>query len=242
LPGAKPLTQPPLGWLNGGLSTPSYTDLLTPKAYDMSGATWWTAPGTVDAAFTYFQALNMKSLRLTPGEIADAGYRAGSTTAVTELSKFLPSGLAHNALDLTYLIEKTSTGVAIRVNASTQWLPSHPSAAYLPATVSSVNVAIYGKSVVRRSLSAPAIATIAATLNNLTGATNNQASCYSAGLIGKDAMSFVAVGRTTSIFIDPGCDYVRVSGPGSAKIVLLGGHLLDSVIRQTLGLPQNTGH
>jgi hypothetical protein len=210
-------------------------------------AAFWTAPGTLADAISYFVA------NPPTGTTLDGTGTAGNanTNTIDEQSlTFLftaPSAGSEDA-QLQIAVVPLGSGVAIRVDAAASWLPTKSAAEYI-GLVTSVDVTVYRTALgaggtpaaptVRRTLTGAAAQRLAAAIDALPVDTPGVRHCPS-GRGFSDELLFHAAGRTINATNTVGgCGGVSLTADGTTLPRLAGG--IDSEIMAALGLPTNYG-
>lgn len=229
LPGARESKAAPLPALRQQTNGPAQPEVVVRSR-------WWTAPGTVEAALSYFDAQRQAGLTRTEtdGPVTDHGVISQG------LAFSAPDAVAYTQARLALTVIAVDGGVAVRAEASAVWLPARTAAEHIPASATSVDVVLTrGAAITRRSLSGIAVQRIADPLNRLTVYPPGTYSCpMSRG--NSDILTFHSTDAAeivATIAVD-GCQGVSVTVNGVPQAALWSlGTKLEATLLFEFGLP-----
>lgn len=199
--------------------------------------TWWTAPGTPGTAAEYVLRHDLAGM--------NGSGRAFDPGGAAQFLNFTSKRLDIARLELDYVIVADGSGVAIRVDAWTTWVPSRPRWSYVPDSVTSVDVSITSVDLssggpkpgptVRRNLTGAGARSLAEAVNAFPAVPLVGHSCPIATAYLSDLAVFNSDEGTLRIEYDF-CGAVTVTRPGSGESAVAIGGDFDGALRAALGL------
>lgn len=240
LPGAVPSAHAPVAALRVAAFTPGETDLVR-------RTTWATAPGTVVQALGYFAAhLPAEFTQSMTSHSGGAGGREVYSRTFAAGSGWQRPAV-YTGLEITISAVRTSTGVAIRLDADAAWLTPRSPASYVRhPTGARVVIRRDGFApTVRRTLTARGAARLAHLINDLHVPTSGVFNCPETFLGHQDDLISFETPRGV-IRVDVGADGCRfVTVHGSHVKQVLSGYIgrtdANAVVLRLLGLPPGYG-
>ncbi|GGL98634.1 hypothetical protein GCM10011594_18110 [Nakamurella endophytica] len=168
---------------------------------------------------------------------------SGTTTTPTARADTIDIGLG--PVTLLFTATATPTGSAVRADAQMVWVPRKSAGELIPATVTSVDIAVQRGSraaAVRRVLGAAAARRLAAVVNATPVLDDTGERSCPADLGGTDSLVFRARGAEYDVTVAAsGCGGESLRGPaGSGHWTY--GQATDAAALRALGLPEDYGN
>jgi hypothetical protein len=208
---------------------------------------WFTAPGTMDEAIAYLRAHVPAGMRFSG---TGSGAHYGVVTS-QDISYANPSSGNVRDAFLNIFVAPYRGGVGVGMYATANWVPSRPPG-YLIEDATSVTVTVRRGGAhpqahaphapsVRRTLTGPAVAELARTVNRLQPAYLVNISCPY-GLPGfDDTLVFATPAGPVRVLANiTGCAGTELRYPGRRQLQLQAGNLNHAVLH-ALGLPPKYG-
>lgn len=207
---------------------------------------YWTAPGTVDAAISYLR-------NHPPAGMMSQSYGSGSDGQQDIEFATTPDDPSGYPVELDYYLAPYGSGVALRVDAWTTWVPARPDWSIVPADATSVDLTVVreaynvdppGAPTVQRTLTGDALAQLADTLNALPSRAPEGVHSCPAMLV---RASELAVFHTPAGDIRvtrqmDNCSFnATITAPPRTDEAYVSGNDFTEAVLSALGLPSNYG-
>jgi hypothetical protein len=200
----------------------------------------WTAPGTLEQAIAYVKAHPPSGLR--PG-CTCGGPGAGARWI------FFRSNRQH-PVEVDYQFRAYQGGVAIQVDAWTDWVPLRPAWSYVGGSLMSVDVTVLrqglqpqyaGAPTVTRTLGGAPAARLAAAFDKLPAQAQYTSNAgHPAPVVEAINRAVFRTGHGDIVVVERPYSLITITSPTHRGTAYLGGDFGDPVLR-ALGLPSNYG-